>query len=1026
MGELSTYDHMCTPTRESHCGGLAVGVHIIHAVRYVRAGGRGGRVRRYDTHARGRVLGRDGGSCAATAMLLRLAVVCMVSTVIDGTVPRKWGHLPRAYLPRPRGEHAKDRGNANSAAAQRELASLADRLLVDPPAPYPWQRIVRNASAYGAMPNDGRMDDDGLKKAIADACDESRTKYQMYLAETSADPSVPRMPDGPEDVGILVELRFSPGQYDLVAGLFQYNELVNCSHLLLNGQNASITSHFKAGVTAGADSPADEGGRTNTWLFATKGSHHIAILDFVFDTFEPATTMGQIRSVARNASGTIVSMDVAIREHHATWADKPNASWFTTVQPVTEDGAFSVYGQQRVGQNAHYGGWIGFSTELCGVGCMRLSPSAISWAASGCNHDGPRGQATCNNMTVGGWVGLVRGATIGIGQFEQTNVTIVQSIRSVGIGADIRLYRGGQNVELIDIHNDRLLPDYLFVWNDNHGWPGQTGKRGRVRVWHSSIEAGSDDTIDDIGPEADVSAVHRHNRTVHTIEMHGRHQTDGQSCTTGIRNYGDLLGQKVEVAHAATPYTPYITLTIAAVDNCQGGCGTELTFEEELPNELIVTDFLSVQSAPALLSIRNVRAGNHMYNIFNAKAQAMLFEDCYFYNATMAAVDVSTDANYWYEGPRANNIAVRSSSFEHMGAAISILATVWGGNEVSPPIQTRGKMATSAIHNVSIIDNDILTNTTSRSGSTNFLGVTVNLGAIQGLMFKDNRISVVPGMRRDLPLIQLCNVRDAVILNNSVAVAHLSQGQQGGDDCGTEQELYPAQRCEPFPLGKTMLLQEGDVYGCSSLDNSANLTVDSATQPWWATVQASINRLHLRFDPSSYQPDPHDLNPATQMPYMNAQQRAVAPTTGRIPSHSSPPHSGVAESYALHFDGQSQFVDLTSAWNGFTPASELVINGWLQLYYQPDIHGEPCSQTSSWRRRQAAGGESGALELWAQPTRLRIADGYILTSCHRAVLQWSLVSGNHWWQHSRSTVHSWWLSIQHNTTLRPSCCKPMA
>jgi hypothetical protein len=728
-------------------------------------------------------------------------------------------------------------------------------------------------------------------------------------------------------VGILVELRFSPGQYDLTAGLFQYNELVNCSHLLLNGQNASITSHFQPGVTAGADSPADARGQTNSWLFATKGSHHVAILDFVFDTFEPATTMGQIRSVVRNASGTIVSMDVAIREHHATWADKPNASWFTTLQPVTEDGAFAVYGQQSVGQNAHYGGWTGLNAELCGAGCMRVSPSAASWGASGCNHDGPHGQSTCNNMTVGGWVGLVRGATIGIGQFEETNVTIVQSIRSVGIGADIRLYRGGQNVELIDIHNDRLVPDNLFVWNDNHGWPGQTGKRGRVRIWHSSIEAGSDDTLDDIGSEADVLAVHRHNRTVHTIEMHGRHQTDGQSCTTGIRDYGDLRGQKVEVAHAATPYAPYVTLTIAAVDNCPGGCGTEVTFEEELPEELIVTDFLSVQSAPALLSIRNVRAGNHMYNIFNAKAEAMIFEDCFFYNATMAAVDVSTDANYWYEGPRANNISVHSCSFEHMGAAISILATVWGGNEVSPPVQTRGKMASSAMHNVSIVDNDILTNTTSRSGSTNFLGVTVNLGAIQGLTFKDNRFLVVPGMRRDLPLIQLCNVRDVVILNNSVTVAHLLQGQQGGDDCGTEHELYPAQRCEPFPLGKTMLLQQGDVYGCSSLGNNANLTVDSATQPWWAAVQESSNRLHLRFDPASYQPDPHDLNPATQMPYMNARQRAVAPKASRIRSDPSLPHSGMFGSYALHFNG-TQFVDLTSAWNGFTqPTNSLSMGG---------------------------------------------------------------------------------------------------
>lgn len=65
----------------------------------------------------------------------------------------------------------------------------------------------------------------------------------------------------------------------------------------------------------------------------------------------------------------------------------------------------------------------------------------------------------------------------------------------------------------------------MFVWNGNHGWLGQTSKRGRMRVWHCSVEAGSDDTMDDMGgEEADISAVYRHNRTVHTIEMHGRRQ----------------------------------------------------------------------------------------------------------------------------------------------------------------------------------------------------------------------------------------------------------------------------------------------------------------------------------------------------------------------------------------------------------------------------------------------------------------------------------------------------------------------
>jgi hypothetical protein len=159
------------------------------------------------------------------------------------------------------------------------------------------------------------------------------------------------MPDGPDDVHILVELRFDPGRYDLSDGPFQNDELISCSHLLLNGQNSTIISHFREGATAGAVSPTYHG-RTARWLFASKGSHHVAVLNFVFDTFAPTTTMEQIKNVSRNSSGAIKYLDIRIKEHHATWNDN-----FTTLQPVTEDGAFNVFGDASTGENSHYGGW---------------------------------------------------------------------------------------------------------------------------------------------------------------------------------------------------------------------------------------------------------------------------------------------------------------------------------------------------------------------------------------------------------------------------------------------------------------------------------------------------------------------------------------------------------------------------------------------------------------------------------------------------------------------------------------------
>jgi hypothetical protein len=59
-------------------------------------------------------------------------------------------------------------------AAQKELVALVERLTVDPPSPYPWQRIVLNASSHGAIPDDAKFDESGLKLAIAAACSASQ------------------------------------------------------------------------------------------------------------------------------------------------------------------------------------------------------------------------------------------------------------------------------------------------------------------------------------------------------------------------------------------------------------------------------------------------------------------------------------------------------------------------------------------------------------------------------------------------------------------------------------------------------------------------------------------------------------------------------------------------------------------------------------------------------------------------------------------------------------------------------------
>lgn len=88
-----------------------------------------------------------------------------------------------------------------------------------------------NASADGALPDDGIDDNEALKTTITAACARSATRLAEYHNRTAANPSLPRLPDGPDDRPVLVEVRFDPGRYDMVNGPFLYNELSGCAYV---------------------------------------------------------------------------------------------------------------------------------------------------------------------------------------------------------------------------------------------------------------------------------------------------------------------------------------------------------------------------------------------------------------------------------------------------------------------------------------------------------------------------------------------------------------------------------------------------------------------------------------------------------------------------------------------------------------------------------------------------------------------------------------------------------------------------
>jgi len=119
--------------------------------------------------------------------------------------------------------------------------------------------------------------------------------------------------------------------------------------------------------------------------------------------------MGTVTQLLSNSNGAIVGMQLVSAPHHAVWAD----NW-TTVQAVTADGAFNVYGVPA----AVYAGWPGATTRICGDACMQV------YFLQAPNPVGQGSAFDTDVLAVGQMYACVRGYAIGAAQLQDSNVTV--------------------------------------------------------------------------------------------------------------------------------------------------------------------------------------------------------------------------------------------------------------------------------------------------------------------------------------------------------------------------------------------------------------------------------------------------------------------------------------------------------------------------------------------------------------------------------------------------------------------------
>ena len=282
-------------------------------------------------------------------------------------------------------------------------------------------------------------------------------------------PGFPPLANDTDVRPVLVEVRFDHGAYDLAGGL---QSLSRCSYLLVNGQNSTIRTHFEPNFSPHHGQSA---------FYTFQDCSFTYLYNFVFTTYPVANTIGRIEELTSRRGLGVVGFRLRAIPHHTAYAQQG-----ATIQHVSADGAFLNWDQPL----AIYGGYQGVNITLC--------DGSSEGQVQGCMHVNLTSDAiTALNPSIGlgQYFGVNRGYSLPVLSVPRAYTVVVQNIRSIGFAP---LYigpfdgPGGSSIDLLDVHNDRVLPDAMFVWG---GAPvGQTGFTG---LWHDSHESDSDDLLDD-------------------------------------------------------------------------------------------------------------------------------------------------------------------------------------------------------------------------------------------------------------------------------------------------------------------------------------------------------------------------------------------------------------------------------------------------------------------------------------------------------------------------------------------------
>ncbi|PRP75304.1 hypothetical protein PROFUN_05615 [Planoprotostelium fungivorum] len=617
--------------------------------------------------------------------------------------------------------------------------------------------------------------------------------YKNYSSATAADSTLPTLLNGTDDRPVLVELQWDiNGVYDLGQGIWLPSTVPY--YVLMNGRNSTIRFHWEDtfvneqtvfhliftsshNMQIPDESPGvhihwNTGQLFPCWNNICKQTLYPRyILNFNIGPYKRSTTLGKVTQIYRSGN-KVTSVQLVAPPLHPSFFNSA-----VKYNHVDEKGRANIWEAPY----SNYGGYSGNVTSKDGLeteqGTMVLSLS-------------PSEQSTLGPLIqVGHWFGLQRQGTLSLGG----GASVVQGINMLEMTSWIET-SGVQGFDLIDVHLDRLNHN-LFVWGS--GPLGQVFNGGIFRLYHNSMEDGSDDNLDNISDISDPRNGPLWKTVIELEENISRKPKPILRVQPIWRSIGNSDIIQLNTTLNGVKLTRVNGWQAGKISGMCPPTGTQVAFSrypdafvwvyfKESISELKPLDVAWwMNGNPTLLHIKNYRGGNHNYNLLNIKAQTIIVDNSFMYNTTMGCVDVSSDTSYWREGNPVQHMTVRDNVFQ---GCFSAVQHVPSGRDGIPP--------NSAL-DVSITNNWFYANASLQSPGW-FPNQQLILYAVANLNVSYNTFVLTPGMR-SAPLIQMCNTHDGIFSNNLVVQGTLMPGQYGGITCNRTTNVCPS-----YPLSHSV------------------------------------------------------------------------------------------------------------------------------------------------------------------------------------------------------------------------------